>query len=496
MLQHKKIAVGFGLVTCLMITLGGVSLSQMRNIALDVDQIYSHPFAVSNATNSIDFNIASMRLHMNDACYAKNSEEFNAAVAEIDRHEIDALKNFQIVFERFLGDKKLVEHAYQLFIDWKVIRSNLMRMAAAGEKLEIEELSKEQSSQHVAALSIEIEKLKKFAFNKADEMQARAQEKKKTAISHIFLLTLSMVFMAIFIAGYVIRNNMKLHKERNQRLYLIDQNIMLASLDIKGVVLDVSNALCRFLGNSKEELIGKPSNFFDNSDEASYTVQHILKTIQTGKSWKGEIKHFSSDGQIYWASSSIIPNLDDEFKLTGYTNILEDTTNKKLSVTDKLTTLFNRRRYEEIIVRELRLAQRNESHLTLAMIDIDFFKKYNDNYGHPKGDTVLSSVAECLLKHLKRPNDFAFRMGGEEFALIFSGLNLDQTKLLLDDVRASVEALEIEHKTSSVCDHLTISIGAHVILPNMMIDMDRLYVLADKALYIAKEKRNTVVVTS
>ena len=496
MFNYKRIAIGFGLVICLMITLGGVSLFQMRNIASDVDNIYRHPFAVSNAAKSIDYHLVAMHRYMKDVALAENSEQVEAAIVKVDKHEAEALKNFQIIFERFLGDKSQIEKVYQLFIDWKVIRNDVIKMANTGDRTAAGMVTKVRGARHVESLSVEVNKLTEFAFKKAQEFQTRAHEKKENALTHIFLLTMAAVVLAVLIAVYVIKNTLNLHKERSQRLHLIDQNIMMATLDVDGVVLEISNALCRFLGNTKEELIGKPSNFFDNSDEGKETVLSILKTVQTGKSWKGEIKRFGADGHIHWASSSIIPNSDDDFMLTGYTNILVDTTSKKLSVTDKLTTLYNRRRYEEIIVRELRLAKRNDQNMTLAMIDIDFFKKYNDQYGHPKGDVVLSRVAECLLSHLKRPNDYAFRMGGEEFALIFSGLNVLETEVFLEEVRLSVEELEIEHDGNSVSDYLTISLGAHVVHPNSMMDEERAYILSDKALYMAKDTRNTVVVTS
>jgi len=494
--NYKRIAIGFGLVICLMIALGGVSLYQMRNIANDVEQIYRHPFAVSNAARSIGFHLASMQRHMKDVVSAVNETDFEAAITGVNKHEMESLNNFQIVFDRFLGEQSQINSAYQLFIDWKVIRDDAIRMASNGEKTAAAMVTKVRSARHVEALNIEVNKLTKFAYKKAEEFHARSQHKKDKALTHIIILMMAAVSLAVLIAVYIMKNTIKLHKERIQRLHLIDQNIMLASLDVQGVVLDVSNALCRFLGNTKEELIGRPSNFFDNSDEANTTSQAIFKTVKTGQSWKGEIKRFGADGHIHWASSSVIPNSDVNFEVTGYTNILVDTTSKKLSVTDKLTTLFNRRRYEEIIMRELRLSKRNDTDMTLAMIDIDFFKKYNDRYGHPEGDRALSLVAECLLKHLKRPNDYAFRMGGEEFALIFSDLNVLETKIFLEKVRSAIEALHIEHANSSVCKHLTVSIGAHVVHPNSTVDEERAYILSDKALYMAKTARNTVVVTS
>lgn len=183
-------------------------------------------------------------------------------------------------------------------------------------------------------------------------------------------------------------------------------------------------------------------------------------------------------------------------KLTGFTNILTDATSKKLSTTDNLTTLFNRRQYEDIIIREMRLAKRNGTTLTLAIADIDFFKNYNDHYGHPMGDKALSEVAKQMITTLKRPNDYVFRIGGEEFAFIFTDLNALESEKFLNEIREAIEDIKILHECSSVSNYITISIGAHIILPNSPMTNENLYIEADKALYIAKEKRNTVILTS
>ena len=127
---------------------------------------------------------------------------------------------------------------------------------------------------------------------------------------------------------------------------------------------------------------------------------------------------------------------------------------------------------------------------------MDFFKNYNDRYGHPAGDKALSDVAHQMVSQLNRPNDYAFRIGGEEFALVFSGLSHEESKLFLEEIRQSISDLGILHENSGVSNCLTISIGAHVVHPGHFIDEKAIYELADKALYVAKEKRNTVFVNS
>ena len=108
----------------------------------------------------------------------------------------------------------------------------------------------------------------------------------------------------------------------------------------------------------------------------------------------------------------------------------------------------------------------------------------------------MANVAAELLQSIKRPNDYAFRIGGEEFALVFSDLDEKSAAEFLDKVRLSIEGLDIAHEPSDVSDHLTISIGAFVARPGTSVTDSELYGFADKALYEAKHDRNSVVVHS
>jgi len=431
---------------------------------------------------------------MKDAVLATNEHELLLAVGEVTTHEEKALKEFDIIFERFLGDKAQLNKTYRAFIDWKFIRNEVIQLVRSGNKIEAIAITKGKGAAHVGNLNLLVEELVHFAFNKAKIFHSSALTNKNLAM--IINLSFSLIALALVIGFsiYIRKNLAQAQKDRTYRSHLIDQNIMLATLDKNAVIKDVSSALCRFLGSRKESLIGKPSRFFDNSDESEQLEDDILSQIQTGKEWKGEIKHYDHHGDIQWADSTILPNHDENFQVQEFTNILVSITNKKLSGVDKLTSMLNRRRYDECIIQEMRMAKRNGHHFTLAILDIDFFKKYNDHYGHPQGDKALQKVSEKVLSFIKRPNDFAFRIGGEEFAIIFSNLNKNMSENHLNKIRAGIESLRIEHSQSSICENLTMSFGAHVIDPDSKLDEKQIYIEADKALYLAKEKRNFVVV--
>ncbi len=175
-------------------------------------------------------------------------------------------------------------------------------------------------------------------------------------------------------------------------------------------------------------------------------------------------------------------------------------TNKRLeilSVTDQLTGLYNRRHFEQVFRDELKRGRRNNASLNLIMLDLDHFKSLNDRYGHSVGDQALSSVGDCLQSVCKRPSDFAFRIGGEEFAVIAVAENPQSGALLSERIRSGVEALNIPNLNSSSGSVLTVSLGAVTINPSEYIgSLDNYMKIVDERLYKAKAHgRNCVIST-
>ncbi|WP_287949901.1 GGDEF domain-containing protein, partial [Shewanella sp.] len=142
-----------------------------------------------------------------------------------------------------------------------------------------------------------------------------------------------------------------------------------------------------------------------------------------------------------------------------------------------------------------RIAQRNKEPVTIAMLDVDFFKQYNDTYGHADGDIVLTGIAEVFSDMLARANDFVFRVGGEEFVIIFNSKDVASSKEYIDKIRQAVRDLEIVHEKSTVDSCITISIGCVFFDGKGATDGQLLLSDADANLYRAKEKRNHSVQT-
>ena len=174
--------------------------------------------------------------------------------------------------------------------------------------------------------------------------------------------------------------------------------------------------------------------------------------------------------------------------------------NKKLenaSYTDTLTSLHNRRYFNFIYDRELKRVKRNKNYITFMMLDIDYFKQYNDTYGHVEGDYALKSVAKVLQDTLKRPSDYVFRLGGEEFGVLLSDTDESHSARLAHEICDAIKAREIKHKASKVDDYLTISIGVICCIVDDTLNENILVSRADEMLYQAKERgRDRYVITT
>ncbi|MDX8392484.1 MAG: diguanylate cyclase [Mariprofundaceae bacterium] len=167
-----------------------------------------------------------------------------------------------------------------------------------------------------------------------------------------------------------------------------------------------------------------------------------------------------------------------------------------LATTDALTQIANRRSFDKGFLHQWRLSVRNKTPFSVAIIDIDNFKPYNDYYGHQQGDLCLQQVANTLADSVQRPSDMIARYGGEEFAVICPDTPLEGAGKIAENMRAAIEALHIPHAQAEALNCVTISIGVASNLPGHTSAKDtpeQLLKIADNALYRSKENgRNRV----
>jgi len=266
-----------------------------------------------------------------------------------------------------------------------------------------------------------------------------------------------------------------------------------------------NTAAVRLFGYEPDEVIGRNVKLLmpepDCSQHDGY-VQHFLQTGQAHIIGIGrEVWGRRKDGTVFPMRLAVSEtHISDERHFTG---IIHDITAQKqveeqlraLSLCDGLTGISNRRCFDEALEKEWRRELRHTESLSLILLDIDFFKRYNDHYGHQAGDICLKAVAECLAASVQRAGDLVARYGGEEFVVLLPGTLLKNAEQIAEHIRQKVLQLALPHVASDVAQCVTISLGVAGLVPSYAQSSQQLLMKADQALYEAKfSGRNRVCV--
>lgn len=239
-------------------------------------------------------------------------------------------------------------------------------------------------------------------------------------------------------------------------------------------------SLEQFLSKGKKSITGKTVEFMGlRKDNTLIPIELSLNSWQV-------------DDEIYFCGiiRDISKRKEDEKQLTEVNSQL-----KELSIRDGLTKIYNRRHFDDVFEQEWKHHLLKQMPLSIIMFDIDFFKKYNDTYGHLQGDHCLIKVATHLDNLLSDKGYIFARYGGEEFIVILQNTDQEKAKNVAEKIRTAVLNLQIPHEKSEVSPYLTVSVGVSTIIPNDEIKREDLLKKADEALYRGKEKgRNRVYI--
>lgn len=264
--------------------------------------------------------------------------------------------------------------------------------------------------------------------------------------------------------------------------------------DKDATVTWVNPAFGQLTGYSLEEAVGNNPNKLTKSglqDEAFY--RDMWATLLVGQNWRGELINKRKNGSLYNEELSIASVKNGAGEITHFIGIKEDITERKeleaqlqkLASTDPLTGLFNRREFLERLEQERAKVARLPHYVAvLLMLDLDFFKRVNDTYGHATGDAVLTAFAEIALNN-SREIDVPARLGGEEFALLLAGADKYDAMAMAERLREQVAEIVIDHESGPV--QITVSIGAATLLADDM-NIEAVLHRADAALYEAKDR--------
>ena len=308
-----------------------------------------------------------------------------------------------------------------------------------------------------------------------------------------YIIMMYIVVLSISIPMILIlsRYPAKLHEDMSKQLNIIDQYVCMSSTDLDGNITEVSEAYTLLSGYSKEELIGQNHRIIKDPSTPSSHYKQMWSTILSGETWNGEVRNLTKSGELFSSKVHICP-IYEKNKIIGFNAIREDLTDQKrieeISIRDELTQAYNRRFFNKTFPKELQRAKRKQEMFCIAMFDIDYFKNYNDFYGHIKGDEVLQKIVKQISSKLKRSSDQLFRTGGEEFMVIYSDMKkFDEAEKFARELVESIENLQIEHQKSEVASVVTVSMGLLLINTQCSMNENDILKRVDELLYKAKD---------
>ena len=321
----------------------------------------------------------------------------------------------------------------------------------------------------------------------------------KPIIDMVSLLdTLETFASSIFMRQQFELQNFQLEQQKN----IIDKYVLQTISDLDGNIVNVSQACSDLTGFTRDELISNNHCPFKIGNKKELLIKNLWETISNDEVWKGELKNIKKNGNYFWVKTVVSPLFDFSGKKVGYSSIKEDITDKKkfeeLAITDSLTSLHNRRYFEFYMKQELKKASRRDETYALLVIDVDFFKNYNDLYGHQVGDEALIRLSSVIDSHISSKENDSFRIGGEEFAIVLINKKDEEIVEYITTLQNDLNKENIEHLASPINESLTISIGAiNLNLKNHDVTTDELFTIADKNLYKAKQiGRNNYIFTN
>lgn len=266
-----------------------------------------------------------------------------------------------------------------------------------------------------------------------------------------------------------------------------------------------------YIGPQIEKLLGwSPASWVSvedwadrmHPDDRDSVVTYCVTQSKAGQDHEADYRALTKQGNYVWIRDVVHVIRDKQGEVEALIGFMFDISDRKeieeqllkfqkeleeLSFKDGLTGIANRRMFDSMLDLEWASARRQQHPLSLIMLDIDYFKQYNDHYGHVQGDECLKSVAKALNTAAARPRDFLARFGGEEFIMILPETDAAAAKMVAERCRNLIFKLQIPHAASVVSQILTISLGSVTLVPTRSMQPKDLIEIVDKQLYRAKQ---------
>ncbi len=353
----------------------------------------------------------------------------------------------------------------------------------------------------------------------------------------VALIIVGGLFTATLIAYFCSSDRLQFELQKSEvryrRLHSHQEAIFHSAYGVSIIATDTDGNITLFnkgaeimLGYRAEDVIGKSdfaifhleAEVTERGEELSHKFERPIKgfnifaaNAKSGRIDEREWTYVRKDGTHLQVNLIVTPIIADR-EIIGFMGVATDITERKkaeetlrranemlqeLSLRDGLTGISNRRHFDESLEREWHRARRDSTSLSLILFDIDYFKKYNDRYGHQAGDECLRTVARMLKSMIQRKTDIYARYGGEEFVVILPNTDVVGATGIAELIRLAIEACAIPHAASLVSEFVTISAGVASISPDTESDFNALIAEADALLYEAKQSgRNRVISSS
>ncbi|HAC62459.1 MAG TPA: REC domain-containing diguanylate cyclase [Cyanothece sp. UBA12306] len=324
---------------------------------------------------------------------------------------------------------------------------------------------------------------------------------------------------------YLTQEVQKFHSQPQVDAYLLHKAIAATSNGI--VITDATQAdhpivyanpgFEKMTGYSLEEIKGKNCRFLQGIDRDQPGIRKMKICLKDGHQCNVTVRNYRKDGSMFWNEVSLSPVKDELGKVIYHIGVQTDITERKrieeekyryeasvrqmnqelqelnnklhrLANLDGLTEVANRRCFDDCLEQEWRRLSRENKPLSLILGDIDYFKLYNDTYGHLKGDDCLKQVAKAMGRGVHRPADLVARFGGEEFVVILPNTDSPGAVEVAKNILQEIRVLKIPHEESAAQSYVTMSLGVATIIPNLELPSKILVDRADQCLFSAKKQ--------
>ncbi len=322
MASSKRTLFAFASMILFMVVLGVYALFQIQQSHNDIDKLYKHPFVVSNAVREINTHIVSMHRHMKDVASAQSDHEMQGAIEQVNADEQQALRQFSLVLDRFLGEKTEIQEMQLFFINWKPIRDEVINLARTGYQPQALAITKGKGADYVIQMEAKMDSLIRFANNKASEFYQNSSS--RVDRSEIVLISLMSVvlLLSVSIAVYVIRLQRKAQERDSRHLQQLAKSelkyreLLEASpdavliVDKKRRIQIVNSQAIKMFGYSSEELIGQAVELLipvPQVDQHREMATHYIENQSVEPKSPRRLCAMKKDGSEFPVSVSLSP---------------------------------------------------------------------------------------------------------------------------------------------------------------------------------------------